>query len=75
MLIPDPISNAKPYAAECGDIIEALGMDFNEGSAFRAIWDKCASRTYAPDTQAMLAEKALYFVERMLVMEQRKSPD
>lgn len=34
-----------PYQAECGDIIEALGMNFNEGCAFKAIWRSAAART------------------------------
>lgn len=33
-----------PYVAECADIIEALGMTFNEGEAFKAIWRLAASR-------------------------------
>jgi hypothetical protein len=33
-----------PYSAECADIIEALGMTFNEGEAFKAIWRLAAAR-------------------------------
>lgn len=33
-----------PYKAECQDIIDALGMDFNEGCAFKAIWRRAAAR-------------------------------
>ena len=33
-----------PYTAECQDIIEALGMDFNEGNAFKALWRRAAAR-------------------------------
>ena len=33
-----------PYHAECQDIIEALGMDFNEGNAFKALWRRAAAR-------------------------------
>ena len=33
-----------PYKAECQDIIEALGMDFNEGNAFKALWRRAAAR-------------------------------
>lgn len=32
------------YVAECSDIIESLGMDFNEGEAFKALWRKAAAR-------------------------------
>jgi hypothetical protein len=35
---------ADPYKAECQDIIDALGMDFNEGCAFKAIWRRAAAR-------------------------------
>lgn len=35
---------ADPYRAECQDIIDALGMDFNEGCAFKAIWRRAAAR-------------------------------
>lgn len=34
-----------PYTAECNDIIEALGMSYAEGNAFKAIWRSCAART------------------------------
>jgi hypothetical protein len=35
---------ADPYKAECQDIIDALGMDFNEGCAFKAIWRRASAR-------------------------------
>lgn len=35
---------ADPYKAECQDIIDALGMDFNEGCAFKATWRRAAAR-------------------------------
>ncbi len=34
-----------PYDAECNDIIEALGMTFAEGNAFKALWRRAAART------------------------------
>lgn len=40
-----PNQGKVPYQAECGDIIEALGMNFNEGCAFKAIWRTAAART------------------------------
>lgn len=75
--VDDPISGGNPYIAECGDIIEALGMDFNEGNAFKAIWRKCAARTLnlrKKDYQDGLydSEKVVYYGERMVVVEQRK---
>lgn len=33
-----------PYQAECEDIIAALGMTFDEGCAFKAIWRSAAAR-------------------------------
>lgn len=33
-----------PYMAECNDLIEALGMNYAEGNAFKAIWRMCAAR-------------------------------
>lgn len=35
-----------PYQAECEDIIEALGMTFDEGCAFKAIWRTASLRTH-----------------------------
>lgn len=42
--IPKSVSGSKPYTAECLDIIEALGMNYAEGNAFKAIWRRCAAR-------------------------------
>jgi len=43
--VSDPISpEVNPYTAECADIIEALGMTFNEGEAFKALWRLAAGR-------------------------------
>ena len=43
--VAEPMSDElQPYTAECADIIEALGMTFNEGEAFKAIWRLAASR-------------------------------
>lgn len=76
--VNDPMSGRKPYVAECGDIIEALGMDFNEGNAFKAIWRKCAARTLGLKKKGYTdgvydAEKVIYFGERMRTVERRKS--
>ena len=43
--VVNPNQNEEAYRAECGDIIEALGMTFNEGCAFKAIWRTAAART------------------------------
>lgn len=61
------------YKAECSDIIEALGMDFNEGEAFKAIWRKAAQRTLGlakRNGDALYdAEKVAHYGGRMVVLE------
>lgn len=63
-----------PYSAECEDIIEALGMTFAEGCAFKAIWRSCAARTLGKLKEGgdavYDAEKVVYYGSRMLA--QRK---
>ena len=65
-----------PYDAECEDIIEALGMTFAEGCAFKAIWRKCAARTLGIAKAGYKgglydAEKAEYYGARMAAAELR----
>ena len=61
-----------PYWAECEDIIEALGMTFAEGCAFKAIWRSCAARTLGKrkigqdDTGLYDAKKVEYYAKRMI---------
>ncbi len=56
----------KPYTAECLDIIEALGMSYAEGTAFKALWRRCAVRQglYRRDTTD--AEKLTFMSKRIL---------
>lgn len=59
-----------PYTAECGDIIEALGMSFAEGCAFKGIWRSAAARTLGKrktDGQDALydAQKVEFYGRRM----------
>jgi hypothetical protein len=69
-----------PYAAECEDIIEALGMTFAEGCAFKAIWRSCAARNLGltkrgQDEHGVYdAEKVIYYGQAMLRQRQRKAP-
>lgn len=42
--VGSPISGGDVYHAECADIIESLGMTFNEGEAFKALWRLAAAR-------------------------------
>lgn len=64
---------AMPYTAECNDIIEALGMNFAEGNAFKAIWRRAAQRTLglrkagAKDDGLYDAEKVEFFGKRLVV--------
>ncbi len=74
--IPDP-KRLSPYTAECEDIIEALGMTFAEGNAFKAIWRSCAARTLGllkpgHDSEGIYdAEKVVYYGGRMIVQRKR----
>lgn len=73
--IADP-KRTEPYTAECEDIIEALGMNFAEGCAFKAIWRRCAARALDLsknfyDGGSYDAEKARYYSERMIAQDKR----
>lgn len=73
--IAHPIHYLTPYNCECGDIIEALNMDFNEGEAFKAIWRKAAARLNMQkqgQTAQYDAEKIKYFGARILAVEQNQ---
>jgi hypothetical protein len=69
--VADPVDpNARPYTAESIDIIEALGMTFAEGEAFKAIWRTCTGRmggAVKADNKALYnAEKVEFFGARMV---------
>ncbi len=74
--VPDP-KRLPPYTAECEDIIEALGMTFAEGNAFKAIWRSCAARTLGllkpgHDSEGIYdAEKTVYYGGRMVAQRKR----
>lgn len=65
-----------PYIAECNDIIEALGMSFAEGNAFKAIWRKAAHRTLGKAKAGAKADglydaqKVEFFGKRLVVQAQ-----
>lgn len=64
-----------PYIAECNDIIEALGMRYDEGNAFKAIWRRCAARTLGLSKKGYTdgkydAEKVVFFGQRMVAQEE-----
>lgn len=70
--ISKPTSAAEPYMAECNDIIEALGMNYAEGNAFKALWRRAAHRTLgkkkagAKDDGLYDAEKVAFFGQRLV---------
>ena len=60
----------EPYDAQCNDLIEALGMTFSEGEAFKAIWRRCRARQgfgKKGNSQRYDAEKVEFFGHRMVV--------
>lgn len=62
----------EPYQAECEDIIQALGMTFDEGCAFKALWRNAAARmgNGKPGNTAVYdAEKLVHYAERILAKE------
>lgn len=62
--------NRPAYIAECNDIIEALGMNYAEGNAFKAIWRKAAARKglmkKGYDDDLYDSEKVVFFGERLV---------
>lgn len=62
----------EPYQAECEDIIQALGMTFDEGCAFKALWRNAAARmgNGKPGNTAVYdAEKLVHYANRILAKE------
>jgi hypothetical protein len=79
--VSSPTTGSQPYVAECNDIIEALGMNFAEGNAFKAVWRKAAARlgNGKPGTTDLYdSEKIVFFGLRLLDMaksaEQKELP-
>lgn len=74
--ITHPVNEqAQPYTAECQDIIDALGMTFNEGNCFKALWRRCAARTLGKSKRGYTdglydAEKVVFYGERLVQLEQ-----
>ena len=69
------------YIAECNDIIEALGMNFAEGNAFKALWRRAAQRTLglrkagAKDDGLYDAEKVEFFGARLVAQSKAAGHD
>lgn len=60
------------YIVECNDVIDALGMNFNEGTAFKALWRKAALRRghgKPGSTARYEAEKIFWSARRELIRE------
>lgn len=75
--ISAPTSGGDAYTAECNDIIEALGMNYAEGNAFKALWRRAAARTLGKAKAGYKdglydAEKVVFFGQRLVAQEQRK---
>ena len=71
-----PLDGHEPYTAQCLDIIMALGMDFAEGEAFKAIWRKAASRQgngKEGNSGLYNAEKVAFF-GNVMVMHEKEGP-
>lgn len=66
-----------PCTVECEDVIAALGLNFFEGEAFKAIWRKGAQRTFgvgkAGNTALRDAEKMAHYGARELAHEQQRA--
>lgn len=74
--IASPNQAPMPYTAECGDVIEALGMDFNDGNAFKALWRKWAAITLGvakTDYPGALydTQKAAFYTGRSLILKEK----
>lgn len=65
-----------PYIAECGEIIEALNMDWAEANIFKSIWRRAAERQgkkKAGNSQLRDAEKIYFAAQRMLAISQHEA--
>lgn len=72
--ITRPTSGGVGYVAECNDIIEALGMNYAEGNAFKALWRRCAARNLGLSKRGYTdglydAEKVVFFGQRLVAQE------
>ena len=76
--IASPTSGGNEYTAECNDIIEALGMNYAEGNAFKALWRRAAARMGKSKkgyTDGLYdAEKVVFFGERLVAQEKAAQP-
>lgn len=62
------------YIANCEDIIQALGLTFDEGCEFKSIWRRGRGRqgfVKAESTALRDAIKAVHYAKRVLALEER----
>ena len=76
--VNSPTSGGDPYMAECNDVIEALGMNYAEGNAFKALWRRAAARLGKSKkgyTDGLYdAEKVVFFGQRLVEQEKAQRP-
>lgn len=66
----------KPYVAECEDIIEALGMTFDEGNVLKSLWRMCAARLgngKAGHSPLYDAQKVAHYGKRIQIVHEREA--
>jgi hypothetical protein len=71
----DPL-NKPAYTAECGDIIDTLGLTFSEANIFKEIWRSANARLgngKPGNTPLRGAEKIAYYANRILAAEKQNS--
>jgi hypothetical protein len=65
-----PTSGGEPYMAECNDIIEALGMEYDVANVFKAAWRVAAMRQGrgkpGQDSPVYDGEKIVFFGQRII---------
>jgi hypothetical protein len=68
--VAKPTSGGTPYVAECNDIIEALGMEYDVANAFKAAWRVAALRQGhgkpGQDSAVYDGEKIVFFGKRII---------
>lgn len=72
----NPRQDGQAYVANCEDIIQALGLTFDEGCEFKSLWRRARARqgfVKAESTALRDAEKAHHYSGRVLAFERRKA--
>lgn len=72
----NPRQGGVPYVPNCEDIIQALGLTFDEGCEFKSLWRRGRARqgfVKAESTAVRDAQKAAHYAGRVLAFELRKA--